>query len=87
MRGKILTSLPRLYNPTEAAVILGVSLKTLHKWLDSGALPYTRLGPAARLIRIKAQDLEDFLRAGAVPPSTLTSTEQESADGVANENK
>jgi excisionase family DNA binding protein len=55
---------PKLYTAAEAAAILGVSLKTLHKWLDAGILPHTRLGPAARLIRIRAQDIETFLRSG-----------------------
>ena len=55
---------PKLYTPAESAAILGVSLKTLRKWLDAGLIPHTRLGPAARLIRIRAEDIDHFLRAG-----------------------
>jgi len=54
----------KLYTVAETAAILGVSIKTLRKWLDNGNIPYTRLGPAARLIRIRGQDIENFLRAG-----------------------
>ena len=62
---------PQLYTAAEAAAILGVSLKTLRKWLEAGLLPHTRLGPAARLIRIRAEDIETFLRSSsqAPPPS------------------
>ncbi len=55
---------PKLYTPAESAAILGVSLKTLRKWVDAGLIPHTRLGPAARLIRIRAEDIDHFLRAG-----------------------
>ena len=49
----------------------GVSLKTLRKWLEAGLLPHTRLGPAARLIRIRAEDIETFLRSsGQAPPQS-----------------
>lgn len=62
----------KLYTTSEAAAVLGVSLKTLRKWLDSGDIPHTRLGPAARLIRIRAEDIEAFLRAGAITTSQST---------------
>lgn len=58
--------LTKLYTVSEAAAILGVSLKTVRKWLESGYIPHTRLGPAARLIRIRAEDLERFLQSGVV---------------------
>ncbi|NOZ04734.1 MAG: helix-turn-helix domain-containing protein [Chloroflexi bacterium] len=53
-----------LYTPAEAAAILNVSLRTLQKWLAMGDIPFTRLGPGARLIRIRADDLMKFVERG-----------------------
>jgi excisionase family DNA binding protein len=54
-----------LYTPAEAAAILNVSLRTLQKWLARGDIPFTRLGPGSRLIRIRADDLMKFVERGA----------------------
>jgi excisionase family DNA binding protein len=52
----------RLYTTAEAAAILNVSLRTLQGWVRDGALPHVRLGEGGRLVRIRAQDLEDFIQ-------------------------
>ncbi len=52
----------RLYTTAEAAAILNVSLRTLQSWVREGSLPHVRLGDGGRLVRIKAQDLEDFIQ-------------------------
>ena len=52
----------KLYTTAEAAAILNVSLRTLQSWIREGSLPHVRLGDGGRLVRIKAQDLEDFIQ-------------------------
>ena len=52
----------RLYTTAEAAAILNVSLRTLQGWVRDGTLPHVRLGDGGRLVRIRAQDLEDFIQ-------------------------
>jgi len=52
----------RLYTTAEAAAILNVSLRTLQGWIREGQLPHVRLGEGGRLVRIRAQDLEDFIQ-------------------------
>lgn len=53
----------QLYTPAEAAAILNVSLRTVRKWIQSGALAHTRLGQSRWLIRIRAEDLKEFAKA------------------------
>ena len=52
----------RLYTTAEAAAILNVSLRTLQSWVRNGTLPHVRLGESRRLVRICAQDLENFIQ-------------------------
>ncbi len=52
----------QLYTTAEAAAILNVSLRTLQSWVREGSLPHVRLGDGGRLVRIKAQDLENFIQ-------------------------
>jgi excisionase family DNA binding protein len=59
----------RLYTTAEAAAILNVSLRTVQEWIRDGTLPLTRLGDGGRLVRIRAQDLEDFIQRGYQPGS------------------
>lgn len=44
----------------QAAEIVGVTGETVRGWIASGLLPARRVGP--RLLRIRPEDLEDFLR-------------------------
>jgi excisionase family DNA binding protein len=63
-----------LFTATEAAAILGVSIKLVRTWIKEGALPATRLGPGQRLYRIRRADLEAFIDARQFPlPSELRS--------------
>jgi excisionase family DNA binding protein len=48
----------RLLNVAEAADQLGIASKTLYKWVESGQIPYVRIG---RLIRFREADLEEWL--------------------------
>jgi excisionase family DNA binding protein len=53
------TSLPILLSVRDAADRLGVSTKTIRRWIASGELPHYRLG---RSIRIAESDLIGFIR-------------------------
>ena len=50
--------LPRLYTVRDTAVYAQVSAKTVRRWLNTGVLPFHRLG---RNIRIAEADLLEFL--------------------------
>jgi len=43
------------------AIILDVDVKMVNEWIDDGLLPYLRLGKEKVFIRIRAQDLENFI--------------------------
>ena len=49
-----------MYTVQEAADYLGVSTKTIYKWIAEGSLRAQRLGK--RLIRVDENDLYNFIR-------------------------
>ena len=52
----------------EAARRLGVTTRTLYRFVDQGELPAYRMG---RVIRVKANDVETFIEASRIEPGTL----------------
>lgn len=54
----------RLYTTAEVAAILNVSLRTVQSWIKDGVLPHIRLGEGGRLVRVQAQDLDNFIKQG-----------------------
>ena len=52
----------------EAAQRLGVTQRTLYRFVDEDRLPAYRLG---RVIRLKSQDVEAFIEAGRIRPGSL----------------
>jgi excisionase family DNA binding protein len=52
------TRIPRLLSVKQAADIVGVSTRTIRRWIDAKELPFHRLG---RQIRIAEDDLTAFL--------------------------
>ena len=52
----------------KAAAILSVSSRTLYRFIDEGLLTGYRFG---RVIRVKRQDLMDFIEACRIVPGTL----------------
>ncbi len=50
-----------LHSVDEVADILGVSERTIYRWIHEGTLPTKRIGPAGRLIRIIDEDLINFI--------------------------
>lgn len=54
-----------ILTPEEAALFLGVSLRTIRYWVAERRIPYFHLG---RFIRFKPAELVAFLEAGRVDP-------------------
>jgi excisionase family DNA binding protein len=52
------TRIPRLLSVKQAADIVGVSTKTIRRWIDAKELPCHRLG---RQIRVTEDDFAAFL--------------------------
>lgn len=52
----------------EAARRLGVTPRTLYRFIDVGDLPAYRLG---RVIRLKSEDIDKFIEASRIEPGSL----------------
>jgi len=52
----------------EAAKRLGITPRTLYRFIDEGQLPAYRFG---RVIRLKADEVEVFIEACRIEPGTL----------------
>ena len=59
---------PTWLSTVRAAEDLGVTLRTVYRFLDEGTLPGYRFG---RVIRIKAADVAAFIEANRVQPGDL----------------
>ena len=66
------SSVPKLYTPSEVAELLGVSLRTVRKWINDGELAHTRLSVSERLIRVREEDLIAFLNRSYQPAQTAS---------------
>ncbi len=56
-------------NTEEAANRLGITTRTLYRFMDQGRLPSYRFG---RVFRLKMSDIEVFIEACRVEPGTLS---------------
>jgi putative molybdopterin biosynthesis protein len=52
----------------EASRRLGITTRTLYRFVDQGDLPAYRMG---RVIRLKAADVEQFIESSRIEPGTL----------------
>jgi excisionase family DNA binding protein len=52
----------------EAASRLGITTRTLYRFIDQGDLPAYRMG---RVIRLQAADVDAFIEASRIQPGTL----------------
>ena len=52
----------------EACARLGVTLRTLYRFIDSGQLPAYKMG---RVIRLRAHEVEEFIQSARIAPGTL----------------
>lgn len=73
---------------TAAAQYLGVTTRTLYRFIDEGHVAAYRLG---RVIRVKTRDIDDFIEACRIQPGTIShlypplSPAEESAEEPAEE--
>ncbi|MCX6470367.1 MAG: helix-turn-helix domain-containing protein [Corynebacteriales bacterium] len=51
----------RMLSLQDVAEELGVSVRSVRRWIADGRLPHVR--PSARVIRIRAEDLDAFIAA------------------------
>ena len=52
----------------EAARRLGVTARTLYRFVDEGALPAYKMG---RVFRLKQSDVDAFIEGARIPPGSL----------------
>ncbi|MDA8302050.1 MAG: helix-turn-helix domain-containing protein [Actinomycetota bacterium] len=52
----------------EACARLGVTLRTLYRFIDAGQLPAYKMG---RVIRLRAHEVEEFIQKARIAPGTL----------------
>ena len=52
----------------QASERLGVTLRTLYRLIDTGQLPAYKIG---RVIRLQAQEVEEFITGARIEPGTL----------------
>ena len=52
----------------EACERLGVTLRTLYRFIDEGQLPAYKMG---RVIRVQSSDVDDFIHRMRIEPGTL----------------
>lgn len=52
----------------EAAKFLGITTRTLYRFIDEGHVPGYRFG---RVIRLKQSDVDAFIEASRIAPGTL----------------
>lgn len=57
-------------NSAEASKRLGVTVRTLYRFIDDGELPAYRFG---RVIRLKQDEVDSFIEACRIEPGTLDS--------------
>ena len=55
-------------NTETAAKRLGITTRTLYRFINEGGLPAYRMG---RVIRVKQADIDDFIESSKIEPGTL----------------
>ena len=65
---------------TQAALLLGVTIRTVYRLVDDGELTAYRFG---RVIRIKRSDVTTFIESCRIEPGTLLHLHDASLDGHA----
>ena len=68
MHGDAVSEQIRWMSTKEAAEHLGVTLRSLYRFIDEGSLPAFKFG---RVIRLKADDVDAFIEACRIAPGSL----------------
>jgi excisionase family DNA binding protein len=68
MVGVVTTDEIRWMSTQEAARRLGVTARTLYRFIDEGTLPAYKMG---RVLRLKQRDVDEFIERARVQPGTL----------------
>ncbi len=66
--GDMATTEIRWLSTNDAAARLGVSLRTLYKFIDEGNLPAYKFG---RVIRLQEGEVDSFIQGARIEPGTL----------------
>ena len=66
----------------EAARYLGITPRTLYRFINDGALPAYKMG---RVIRLKLTDLDSFIEGARIEPGTLEHLSPEVRTGAVND--
>ena len=66
----------------EAALRLGITPRTLYRFIDEGQLPAYRFG---RVIRLQQREVDEFIERSRIQPGTLEHLYPEPATGAARE--
>ena len=69
-------------NTAETARRLGVTPRTLYRFIDEGQLPAYRFG---RVIRLKESEVEEFIDQCRIAPGTMETVETYTEDAAAAE--
>lgn len=56
-------------NTKDAAELLGITTRTLYRFIDEGQVPAYKFG---RVIRLRRKDIDDFIEASRVTPGSLS---------------
>lgn len=67
-------------NTSESADLLGITPRTLYRFIDEGRLPAYRFG---RVIRLRADEVVKFIEECRIVPGSLGILDSESSDDVA----
>ena len=59
---------PKWMSSNQAAERLGVSLRTLYKFVDEGLVPAYKFG---RVIRLREHEIDTFIETSRIVPGTL----------------
>lgn len=62
---------------TDAARRLGVTPRTLYRFIDDGKIPAYRFG---RVIRLKESEIDDFIESSRIAPGTLNIADVEALE-------
>ena len=79
-----MASEPRWLSTNQAADRLGVSLRTLYKFIDEGSVAAYKFG---RVIRLRDNEVDAFIAASRIEPGTLDHLYPDAKAGISEESQ